>query len=40
MKRRLPVVLWAVAVVCIVPAAVVNALLDKRDAIDLLDAAP
>ena len=34
--RRLPIVLAVVAVVFIVPAAVANALLDKRDAIDLL----
>ena len=36
MRRRLPLVLWAVAIACAVPAAVVNAVLDQRDAIDLV----
>jgi hypothetical protein len=36
MRRRAPVVLAVVAVVCIVPTAVVNALLDYPDTIDLV----
>jgi hypothetical protein len=34
--RRLPVLLWLVAVACVVPGAVVNAILDHGDAIDLV----
>ena len=36
MTRRLPIVLWVVAIACIVPAAGVNAWLDQRDTIDLV----
>jgi MFS family permease len=36
MRRRLPIVLWVVAIACIVPAAGVNAWLDQRETIDLL----
>ena len=36
MRRRLPALLWAVAIVLIVPAGVANALLDYPDAIDLV----
>ena len=36
MTRRLPVLLWIVAVVCIVPAAIINALLDYSTTIDLV----
>ena len=38
MTRRLPIVLWVVAVACVVPATVVNALLDYPAAIDLVGA--
>ena len=34
--RRLPVLLWVVAVACMAPAAVINALLDYARAIDLV----
>ena len=36
MRRRLPVVLWVVAVACVVPATVVYAVLDYPAAVDLL----
>ena len=36
MRRRLPVLLWIAAVACIVPTAVVNALLDYPNTIDLV----
>ena len=36
MRRRLPIVLWVVAIVCIVPGAVVNAILDRGEPIDLV----
>jgi len=36
MKRRLPLVLWAVAIACILPAAAINAVLDYPDPVDLV----